>query len=184
MPAVKEPALVAVIGVGGVLVGAIGSGLVQAAGARFDRRRAGRAAARVLAMDLHEAEHAIGELRPLRDWDRIVTDWDHFEAAWQQHRDQLTHVLTTDEFGKVASAFAAMRTLSHAAKRDLAKPPPITGRPSHFDPSDDILANYFKLVQRAKWIVLLTSYRWREYREKRRVTRAIAASHNLVFPDA
>ena len=135
-------------------------------------------------MDLHEAEHAIGELRPLRDWDRTVTDWEHFDAAWQQYRDQLTHVLTTDEFGAVASAFAAMRTLSRAAKRDLAKPPPAAGRPPHFDPSDEILANYFEVIQRAKWIVLVASYSRREQRDKRRTIAAVAAPQDLIFPDA
>jgi hypothetical protein len=183
MPAVKEPALVAVIGVGGVLVGAVGSGAVQATVARFDRRRSGRDAARVLAMELHEAEHAIGELRPLRDWKRIITDWDRFEAAWQQYRDQLTHVVTTDEFGKVDSAFACMRVLSRAAKRDLAEPPPAAGRPPRFDPSDEILASYFEVVQRAKWIVLATSYRWWEKQAKQRVMAAVAASQHEV-PDA
>ena len=180
----KETALVAVIGVGGLVVGAIGSGAVQATVARFDRRRSGRDAARVLAMELHEAEHAIGELRPLRDWNRIITDWDRFEAAWQQYRDRLTHVVTTDEFGKVDSAFACMRVLSRAAKRDLAKPPPAPGQRPHFDPSDEILAKFFQVVQRAKWIVLETSYRWWEQRAKRRVMATVAASQNLVVPDA
>lgn len=185
MRAVDEPALVAVIGVGGILVGAVGSGAVGATVARFDRRRAGRDAARVLAMELHEAEHAIGELRPLRDWSKMITDWDRFEPAWQQYRDRLTHVLTTDEFGKVDSAFACMRVLSRAAKRDLAKPPPAAGQPPHFDPSEQILANFFEVVQRAKWIVLATSYRWREKQVKHRVmAAAVAASQNLVFPDA
>jgi hypothetical protein len=170
-----------------VLVGAVGSGAAQATAARFDRRRAGRDAARVLATELHEAEYAIGELRPRRDWSQMITDWDGFEAAWRQYRDQLTHVLSTAEFAAVDSAFASMRTLSRAAKRDLAKPPPAAGQPPHFDPSDEILVRYFEVVQRAKWIMLETSFRWREREARRRVVAkrpAVAAAQDLILPDA
>jgi hypothetical protein len=57
MPTVKEPVLVAVIGVGGVLVGAADSGLVQALLARAERKRDGRNAARVLSMELYDAKN-------------------------------------------------------------------------------------------------------------------------------
>jgi hypothetical protein len=186
MQAVDEPALVAVIGVGGIVVGAVGTGIVQYFLARFDRRRSGHAAARVLAGELHEAEYATSELLPRRDWSQMITDWDSFESAWQQYRDQVTHVLSTDEFTAVDSAFASMRTLSRAAKRDLAKQPPAPGQPPHFDPSEEILARYLQVVQRAKWIVMENSFLWRERESKRRVVAnrpAAAATQDLIFPD-
>jgi hypothetical protein len=78
MPTVKEPVLVAVIGVGGVLVGAASSGLVQALLARAERKRDGRNAARVMSMELHDAEKAVSDLRELRDWTQMITDWDAY----------------------------------------------------------------------------------------------------------
>jgi hypothetical protein len=167
MLAVKEPALVATIGVGGVLVGAVGSGAVQAILARFDRRRGGRDAARVLYLELHEAGMAIHELRPRRDWDEMVTDWESFGTAWAEYRDQVTHVLSTPEFAHVDSAFACMRTLARAWRRDTLKPPPTPGQPPNFDPSDEILARYLDVVEGAKRIVLGSSFRWWETRVRR-----------------
>jgi hypothetical protein len=168
MPAVKEPALVAVIGVGGVLVGAVGSGAVQATVARFDRRRSGRDAARVLYLQLHEGESAIHELRPRRDWGELITDWENFGVAWSQYRDQVTHVLNTPEFALVDSAFACMRTLAQACKRDMSKPSPASGQRPHFDPSDEILAICSEVVKRAKRVVLKASFRWWEVRDRRK----------------
>ena len=98
-----------------------------------------------------------------------MTDWERFESTWAQYRDQLTHALSTVDFAATDSAFACMRTLARACKRDIAKPPPNPGEPPHFDPSDEILGNYFEVVQRAKQIVLNASFRWWE-REARRKT--------------
>jgi hypothetical protein len=165
---VDEPVLVAVIGVGGVLVGAVGSGGVQAYLSRSDRRRDGRHAARVLYMEMHEGELTLLELRPRRDWNNMITDWDAFGVAWAQYRDQLTHVLSTERFAYVDSAFASIATLSRARTRDLAKAPPPPGSPPNFDPPDAIVLLYLQVVQRAKRIVLKASFRWWEIWARRR----------------
>jgi hypothetical protein len=167
MRAVDEPVLVAVIGVGGVLVGAVGSGGIQAFLARGDRRREGRNAALALYMKLHEAETAIEELRPRRDWDDMITDWTSFEPVWAKNQGGLAHVLSTPDFVLVDSAFAAIASLSRSRERDNAKPPPILGQPPHFDPPDFVLERYGELAQGAKLIVLNAAFRWREKRRRR-----------------
>ena len=167
MPAVDEPALVAVIGVGGVLVGAVGGGAVQYFVARTDRRRAGHIAARVLYTQLHGAEASIGDLRPRRDWQNMITDWDAFGIAWDQYRDAVANILTTPDFAIVDSAFASIASLSRAKARDLAKPVPL-GVPASFDTPDEILGGYLETVQRAKRIVLKASFRYREVGAKRK----------------
>jgi hypothetical protein len=191
MPAVKEPALIAIIGVGGVVVGAVGGGLVQSALARAERRRAGRAAAVVLRMELHDAEKAISDLRELRAWDEMITDWDAYAAIWALYRDRLASVLNTKAFAKVAAAFACLASLKRSYQRDtLNSFPQRAGTPdaesasvyrhlaglwgSHqrkaqqpaFDPTDEYLALYLRTVQEAKRIVLKASFRWWEMRHR------------------
>lgn len=153
-------------------MGAVGTGIVQYFLARLDRRRSARDAARVLYLELHEAESAIHELRPRRDWDEMITDWESFGVAWAEYRDQVTHVLNTAEFALVDSAFACMRTLARAWKRDTSKPLPAPGQPPPFDPSDEILARYFEVAQRAKRIVLKASFRWWEVRMRKKALKA------------
>ncbi|MGD1057074.1 MAG: hypothetical protein ABR992_06615 [Solirubrobacteraceae bacterium] len=163
-----DPALVAAIGAGGVLVGAVGGGAVQSLVARTDRRRAGRIAARVLYTQLHGAETAITDLRPRRDWQNMITDWDAFGVAWDKYRDAVANVLTTPEFAIVDSAFACMASLSRAKTRDLAKPAPVAHAPASFDTPDEILSGYQQTVHRATRIVLKASFRYREVRAKQK----------------
>jgi hypothetical protein len=173
MPTVKEPVLVAMIGVGGVLVGAASSGLVQALLARAELKRDGRNAARVLSMELHDAEKAVSDLRKLRDWTQMITDWDAYAETWAQYRDPLASVLNTSGFAKVAAAFGCLASLKRSHKRDTQNPSPqlagalyvegtpvyrrLAGRwprrkreaqkPPSFDPTDEYLALYLKTVQ-------------------------------------
>lgn len=192
MLAVEEPVLVAVIGVGGVVVGAVGGGIVQALLARGERRRAGRAAAVVLHIELHDAEKAISDLRKLRDWSEMVTDWDAYAAIWALYRDRLASLLSTSRFAIVASAFGCLASLKRSRQRDTQNPSPQPARApdaksagvyrrrarlwrSHkreaqqpaFDPSDEYLALYLKSVQRAKRVVLKASFRWWEVRRRK-----------------
>jgi len=154
--------------VGGVIVGALASGSVQSYLSRSDRRRDGRHAARVLYMEMYEAEATIRELRARRDWRAMITDWDSFGSAWSQYRDQVTHVLNTKSFAYVDSGFASMASLSRARQRDLAEPLPAPGAPPRFDPPDDILGIYLHTAQRAKRIVLKASLRWWEIWARRK----------------
>jgi hypothetical protein len=162
MPIVTEPALIAVIGVGGVLVGALASGSVQATLARAERRRYGRNAARVLYMQLHDAEKAVNDLRELRDWAQMITDWDAYSETWAQYRDPLASVLNTRDFAKVAAAFGCLASLSRSHKRDARQ---LGGTPG-FDPTDEYLALCLKTVQDAKRIALGASFRWWETKER------------------
>jgi hypothetical protein len=93
----------------GVVVGAVASGAVQAALARAERRRDGRNAARVLYMQLHDAEKAVSDLRALRDWAEMITDWDAYAETWAQYRDPLASVLNTNAFAKVVARLRVPR---------------------------------------------------------------------------
>lgn len=193
MPPVKEPMLVAVIGVGGVIIGAVGGGIVQALLARGERRRAGRAAAVVLYVELHDAETAVSDLRELRAWEEMITDWDAYAATWALYRDRLSSVLRTSRFAKVAIAFGCLVSLKRSHKRDTQKPLPQPGGTPYaksvpayrrlaslrrsgkgetqqppFDPTDQHLAVYLKTVQGAKRIVLKASFRWWEMRRRKK----------------
>jgi len=178
MLAVDEPVLVAVIGVGGVLVGAVGSGGVQSYLSRADRRRDGRHAARIVFTTMHEAEATILAVRPRRSWEAMITDWESFGLAWSQYRDQLTHVLDTKQFAYVDSAFACMASLSRSRARDLAEAPP-SGAPPRFNPPDEILGIYLYAVQRAKLIVLEASFRGWQKRARR---EAVAEQRPAIGP--
>ncbi len=88
--------------IGGVAVCAIASGGVQATLARSDRRRAARAAARILYIELHGAESSIKDLRQLRDWHDMITNWSGYDDAWTAHREQLALALNTIDFTRVS----------------------------------------------------------------------------------
>ncbi len=164
----KEPLTIAVIGLAGIVLGAVGTGAVQSFLARSDRRREGRNAALALYLKLHEAETAIEELRPRRDWDNMVTDWTSFGPIWAEHRGALAHVLRIPDFVLIDSAFAGVGTLSRARERDAVKRPPAPGHSPNFDPPDYVLENYAGLAKGAKLIVLNAAFRWWEARDKRR----------------
>jgi hypothetical protein len=186
---VKEPALVAVIGVGGVIIGAVGGGVVQALLARGERRRSGRAAAVVLYIELHDAEKAISDLCELRAWGEMITDWDAYAAIWALYRDRLASVLSTSRFAKVAAAFGCLASLKRSRQRDTqnSSPQPLGApyaqagrlhghlrrsrqaepRKPPFDPSDEYLALYLKTVQGAKRVVLKASSCWWEVRRRK-----------------
>jgi hypothetical protein len=166
MPAVKEPVLVAVIGVGGVVVGGLASGTVQSYLARSDRRRSGRNAARLLYMQLHNAEKALSDVRELRDWGKMITDWSAYGSAWDRHNEPLAHRLNTARFTAVSSAFACLASLSSSHDRNQRQAGP-TAAPD-FDPPDELLGLYLVTVQRAKRVVLKASFRWWEMRSRRK----------------
>jgi hypothetical protein len=124
---VTEPLLVAMIGVGGVVLGAFGSGAVQAYLAWSERERDARSAARILYMQLHTAEGAIEDLLRLQDWDRMVTDWHDFGRTWDKHSEGLARTINTIDFHVVSSAFSCIASLARvrdaAAAANEAKPP-------------------------------------------------------------
>jgi hypothetical protein len=161
-----EPVLVALIGVAGLLVGAIASGVVQAILAALDRRRRARSAARLLYMRLHEAAQAIEELRVRRDWHKMITDWDSFGAAWDKYSEALAHTLKTKDFEAVSSAFSGIASLARARATDQAKSPP-----APFTVPNDQLVLWAANAAVARDIVYGVSFTaWEKWRGKDSVT--------------
>jgi len=146
--------------VGSVILGALVSGGVQAALARFDRRLDARSSARLLYMRLHEAHLAIEELRPRRDWDKMITDWGSFGVAWDKHSESLARALKTKDFETVSAAFSGLASLARAKDRDAQRtPPPPFGVP------DENLALWAANAEVARQIVYGASFtRWEKWR--------------------
>jgi hypothetical protein len=158
---VADETVVALIGVGGVVVGAVGSGGVQAYLARADRRRAGRIAARLLYMQLVGAVAAIEDLRRLRNWDELITDWEAYGSVWDRHSEKLTAVLSTKKSAQVSSAFECLASLTKARARAARHP----AQP--IDPSDSLLASYLESVKVAERVTLDASFPWWELRTRK-----------------
>jgi hypothetical protein len=152
--------LIAAGAVGGALV----TGALQSVTARADRRRDGRNAARILYLQLYEADSAVGELRDRLDWREMITDWEGYGVTWREYRDQVGHVLTTPQHAIVHSAFASIASLARARHDDLTRwDPPI------FSPEDELLRLYEATIANAEGICLAASFRWHERKARRRV---------------
>jgi hypothetical protein len=120
-------------------------------------------------MELHDAEKAISDLRELRAWGEMITDWDAYAAIWALYRDRLASVLRTKAFAKVAAAFGCLASLRRSNERDTQQSRPAWfWRTVAFDPTDEYLALYLKTVQQAKRIVLKASFRWWEMRYRKK----------------
>lgn len=161
-----EPALVALVGVGSAALGAVASGGVQAGLARVDRQRDTRSAARLLYMQLHDADGALEDLLQLSSWDAMQTDWEAYGRAWERHAEALAGALNTTDFHIVSSAFACLASVarsSAAARRAKETTPPVGTAPSFA-----INANLFQLyranVNAARKITLHASFTRRELR--------------------
>jgi hypothetical protein len=155
----------AIIAVGGILVGALISGGLQALGARSSRARAARAAARILYLDLRNAEHAVRDLITSHAWDGLITDWSQFEDVWVRYQQPLATALGTDDFMYVSSAFQCINSVRLAHDTDLQTP-------GQFDPTDEILRDYVSRIRRAQRIVLLKSFETLDRFGRRGVRRA------------
>jgi hypothetical protein len=147
--------------VAGVVVGALASGSVQSYLARADRRRDARSAARLLYMQLHGARKAVDDLRPRRDWGRMITNWNAYGVAWERYSESLAHTLNTTSFHMVSAAFECIASLALARDRDMD--PTSQGAQLKFDPTDGLLAMYIDTIDAAKQILLRHSFRWWEH---------------------
>lgn len=152
----------------GLVVGAVASGSVQSYLARADRRRDARSGARLLYMELHGAKSAVSDLRPRRDWSQMITDWNAYGASWDRHNEKLANAINTTRFHIVSSAFGCIASLARSKERDTSQPPPEPSEPPNFGPSDDLLAIYEANIEAAKRIVLKASFRWWEYRARKK----------------
>jgi hypothetical protein len=157
MPAVKEPTLIAVIGLAGVVVGAVGSGVVQALLARLDRNRDARAAARLLWMKLHSADAALRALQIEKAWLPANLDFAQYMAAWEQRSDALSRVLKSKAALDVDAAFSLMDAVAMAKAEDEATAKE-SGEPLGFGLAMDVLALYRREVEAAKAIVYYAAF--------------------------
>ncbi len=155
----------ALIAVGGVVFGAVASGGVQSYVAGADRRRGARAAARLLYMNLHAAHNAVGDLREVRDWRTLITDWKVFGVVWDRHSENLAQALDTTSFQVVAAAFGCLASLTLARDLDLGVPWNVA---PGFDPTDKLLALYVANIDAARTGLLKSSFRWWERRKRDR----------------
>jgi hypothetical protein len=156
----------AVIGLLGVIAGAIVTGGVQLLVAWFDRRRASRAAARLLYMQLWWAHNAIDGLLTDNAWNPHI-DWGRFISAWVELRAGLARVLKTANFMRASAAFTAIEQLSLCRADDMAQP----GAPSLSPTTLDLARIYDSHVQRAKVVLNQASFGWWEWRIRRNLAK-------------
>jgi hypothetical protein len=154
----------ALVGLFGVIAGAVVTGGVQSASAWFDRRLSARSSARLLYMHLHEAQQAIDDLRERQSWEEMITDWTSFGAAWERHCEALARVLRTKDFLLVSSAFACLASLVRARLKDADDPVP-SGAPPNYTVPDGMLERYRAHVQAAKRPILEAAFTRREKRK-------------------
>jgi hypothetical protein len=109
----------------GVIAGAIVTGGIQSTVAWFDRGLAARSAARLLYMQLYEAQFAIEDLQERRSWEAMITDWTSFGKGWDRHCEDLARVLGTKDFLVVSSAFSSLANLARGRMAlDHVRPSP------------------------------------------------------------
>lgn len=160
----------ALIGLIGVVAGAIVTGGVQSAGAWFDRRLSARSSARLLYMQLYGAEYALLELAQRRSWKQMITDWTSFGLAWEQHNEALARVLATEHFVTVSSAFACLANISRGRAWDTEHPE-LRDPNTDFSVPEQVLAGYAANVRDARRAVLEAAF---TRSEKRRGVHLVA----------
>lgn len=85
----------AALAIGGILVGAVASGGVQAVLGQAGRHRSGRTAARLIYLQLTNAHSAVEDLRVRRDWNMMITQWDEYAVLWARYGEALLQSLST-----------------------------------------------------------------------------------------
>jgi hypothetical protein len=158
----------ALIGLVGVIAGAILTGGIQVAVGWFDRRLAARSSARLLYTELHAADEIIGALLETPIWSRMIFDWRQPGAMWEKHREALARVLATDDFLKVSSAFSSIANLAQASELDAQRPASTPmGAPPRFSVPNDILDLYGTQTETAMRVILKAAYTWWEIRRRK-----------------
>jgi hypothetical protein len=154
----------ALVGLIGVIAGAVVTGGVQSASAWFDRRRSARSSARLLYMQLHEAEGVLRELAERRSWEQMITDWASFGMAWERHSEALARVLSTEDFVTVSSAFACLANVARGRVWD-AEQPESPSPHATFTVPNDVLSGYGANVRSARRAILEAAFTRREKRQ-------------------
>lgn len=157
----------ALIGLVGVIAGAILTGGIQATVGWFDRRLSARSSARLLFMEMHIANDAIGELLKNPNWSRMIIDWHEPGMMWEKHREALARVLGTDDFLKVSATFSSIANLARARDLDAERATPSPGGSLPFSVPNDVLDSYGTQTETAMRIILKAAYtRWEIRRGK------------------
>lgn len=183
MPTVKEPTLIAVIGLAGVVVGAVGSGVVQALLARLDRNRDARAAARLLWMKLHSADAALRSLQIEEAWLPANLDFAQYMKAWEQRADALSRVLKSRSTLSVDAAFALLDAVAMKKAEDEATAE-AQGTPVGFTLPMEVVAGYRETVEAATTIVHYAAFTKIEKWRRRIPAPLVLPPPDFVEPDS
>jgi hypothetical protein len=170
----------ALIGLIGVVAGAMVTGGVQGAGAWFDRRLSARSSARLLYMQLRGAEYALVELAQRRSWEQMITDWTSFGVAWERHSEALARVLATEHFVTVSSAFTCLANIARGRTWD-AEHPELREPGTDFSVPENVLKDYAATVRVARRAVLEAAF---TRSEKRRGAHLVALSTEFPAEEA
>jgi hypothetical protein len=157
----------ALIGLIGVIAGALLTGGIQAVVGRNDRRLAARASARLLGMHLDEAREGIVVLHDTSRWDP-VTDWQGFATAWRDNSAALARTLGTVDFLVVARAFANITSLARARatqieEREMVFKGTLRSSPTRIPPFE-VLDDFLATNHLAHETLLAASFTRRERR--------------------
>jgi hypothetical protein len=103
----------------GVIAGALLAGIVQSAIEWTDRRRRGRAAARVVYAEVHRAHDTFGFATEQGAWWELPISTE----GWRHYREDLAVAMPVDDFNTVAGAFYGVELLEDWRTRGNAFPP-------------------------------------------------------------
>lgn len=101
----------AIVGLIGVIAGAIVTGGFQALRAASARSLNSRTAARLMISPLMDARSSLVAVLKLQDWGREGYDWERLLAPWREHRDPLVRALPTDACLTLTITFAELESL-------------------------------------------------------------------------
>jgi hypothetical protein len=135
---VSEPAVVALIGVAGLMVGAI--------------------------MKLHGAEMALKAIHESKAWEPAGLDLAQYMTAWEQRSDALSRVLGSKDALDVDAAFSLLDAMAMNKAENQAEVAR-TGGPLVFTFPLDTLPMYWRHVQAAKIIIHRAAFTKREERK-------------------
>jgi hypothetical protein len=166
MQAMSEPLLVALVGVGGVVAGAIGSGIVQAYLAHLDRRRAARGAARLLFVTLLEARIAMEAVRDLQGWQPASLDWEQYGRVWAEHRKAIARSLNTIDVLAASAAFSNIARIA-LIREDHRDPLPAGARAWDIGPTIRIINRYLPIIAKAEDVIWDAGFTWLEKRREK-----------------
>jgi hypothetical protein len=143
----------------GVIIGALAAGAVQIGIAWLDRRRAARAAARLLHGRIKYVRMATATLKPSMIFSPFI-DWERLESDWTRYQDVLAPALKTGDIDILSRAALAIERVTTLRKRQEASPNWIPDGEQMREVMEDVLHS----VTGAERTVRVASLTWREAR--------------------